>query len=267
MQKIINAHCHIYPEAIAERAVQGIGSFYGIRLDLNGTTEDLIKDGERFGVVHYLVHSVATKPTQVHTINEFIDSEVKSHDGLFTGFGTLHPDSETLEQDLEHLIKLGLKGVKIHPDCQGYALDEDKALRLGKLVSDAGLPLLTHCGDYRFQRSNPAQFKVFLDSLPDLQVIGAHLGGWSMWDEVSELIAGKYNIYVDCCSCFRFMDADKAVKLIRQFGADKVLWGTDYPAWDHESELKLWDKLELTSEERSKILYENAAKLLHVEGD
>lgn len=265
MRRIINAHCHIYPEVIAERAVQGIGDFYGIKLDLNGTTEDLIRDGSGSGVVHYLVHSVATKPYQVRTINSFIASEVEDHPGLFTGFGTLHPDSEDLKGDLKHIISLGLKGVKIHPDCQGFSLDEDKAIRLGQLVSDAGLPLLTHCGDFRFSRSNPDQFKVFLDKLPDLKVIGAHLGGWSVWDEVSQKIAGKYDIYVDCCSCLRFMEPGKAVALIRKFGVDKVLWGTDYPAWGHAEELKLFDGLELTDEEREKILYTNAAKLLNIE--
>ena len=266
MRRIINAHCHIYPEAIAERAVQGIGGFYGIELDLNGTTDDLIKDGSKIGVVHYLVHSVATKPSQVRTINSFIASEVQSHPGLFTGFGTLHPDSDDLEGDLEHLLSLGLKGVKIHPDCQGYSLDEKKAVRLGKLISDSGLPVLTHCGDYRFSRSNPDQLMYFLDSLPDLKVIGAHLGGWSVWDEVSEKIAGRYNIYVDCCSCFRFMEPEQAVALIRKFGADKVFWGTDYPAWGHEDEIELFEKLELTEAEREMILFKNAAEFLHIEG-
>ncbi|MBR3533685.1 MAG: amidohydrolase family protein [Clostridiales bacterium] len=266
MQKIINAHCHIYPEVIAQRAVQGISDFYGIEIGLNGQTDDLIKDGSEFGVVHYLVHSVATKPAQVRSINEFIASEVRDHPGLFTGFGTLHPDSETLEDDFRHLVDLGLKGVKIHPDFQLFSLTEERALRLGQIVREAGLPVLTHCGDFRYKLSNPGQLKVFLENLPGLTVIGAHLGGWSVWNEVEEKIAGRYDMYVDCSSCFRFMDKGDAVRLIRKFGADKVLWGTDYPAWDHRSEIELFDKLDLTEEEREKILYANAAKLLGVEG-
>ena len=266
MLKKINAHCHIYPEAIAERAVQGISDFYGIKIELNGQTDDLIKDGSKVGVVHYLVHSVATKPAQVRTINEFIASEVKKHPGVFTGFGTLHPDSETLEYDLKHLLDLGLKGVKIHPDFQFFSLEEDRAIRMGELIREAGLPVLTHCGDFRYKLSNPDQLKVFLEKLPGLTVIGAHLGGWSVWSEVEEKIAGKYDMFVDCCSCFKFMEKDDAVRLIRKFGADKVLWGTDYPTWDHESEMKMFDNLGLTEEEREKILYANAAKLLGVEG-
>lgn len=266
MQKKINAHCHIYPEAIAERAVKGISDFYGIKIDLNGQTDDLIEDGSKVGVVHYLVHSVATKPQQVRTINEFIASEVNAHPDIFTGFGTLHPDSEDLESDLKHLLGLGLKGVKIHPDFQFFSLSEDRAIRLGELVRDSGLPILTHCGDFRYKLSNPDQLAVFLDKLPGLTVIGAHLGGWSVWNEVEQKIAGKYDLYVDCSSCFKFMEKEDAVRLIRKFGADKVLWGTDYPTWDHVSEVELFDKLDLTGEERENILYNNAAKLLGVKG-
>lgn len=266
MQKKINAHCHIYPEAIAQRAVKGISDFYGIKIDLNGQTDDLIEDGSKVGVVHYLVHSVATKPQQVRTINEFIASEVNAHPDIFTGFGTLHPDSEDLEGDLKHLLGLGLKGVKIHPDFQFFSLSEDRAIRLGELVRDAGLPILTHCGDFRYKLSNPDQLAVFLDKLPGLTVIGAHLGGWSVWNEVEQKIAGKYDLYVDCSSCFKFMEKEDSVRLIRKFGADKVLWGTDYPTWDHVSELELFDQLGLTEEERENILYNNAAKLLGVKG-
>ncbi len=108
MQKVINAHCHIYPEKIASRAVQGIKDFYDLDMSLNGKPDDLIRDGNQVGVVHYLVHSVATTPKQVKSINEFIAYEVKEHNGLFTGFGTLHPDSDDIKGDVDYLLDLGL---------------------------------------------------------------------------------------------------------------------------------------------------------------
>ena len=60
MQKIINTHCHIYPNKIASKAVESIGQFYDLPMALDGTVEGLVKDGEKIGTVHYLVHSVAT---------------------------------------------------------------------------------------------------------------------------------------------------------------------------------------------------------------
>ena len=97
MQKVINSHCHIYPDKIAAKAVKGIRDF--------------------------------------QSINEFISFEVKSHPGLFTGFGTLHPDSEDIEGDLDYIIELGLKGVKVHPDFQQFALNEEKAFKMGEAIN------------------------------------------------------------------------------------------------------------------------------------
>ena len=264
MEKIINAHCHIYPEKIASRAVEGIRSFYKIDRGLSGTTAGLVEDGKNFGVVHYLVHSVATKPEQVRSINEFIASEMKEHPDLFTGYGTLHPDSADLEGDFIHLKNLGLKGVKIHPDFQSFSLEEEKAVKLGRLVRDGGLPLLTHCGDRRYRFSNPDQLISFLKAVPGLCVIGAHLGGWGVWDEAYRKLAGKYDILVDCCSSLYYLEPDEAVKIIRAFGTDRVLWGTDYPMWTHAEEMERFNRLDLEPKERASILYGNAAKLLGI---
>ena len=106
MQKVINAHCHIYPEKIASKAVKGIRDFYDLDMSLNGKVDNLIEDGNKVGVVHYLVHSVATTPKQVRSINEFISNVVKERPDLFTGFGTLHPDSDDIEGDYFGIIDM-----------------------------------------------------------------------------------------------------------------------------------------------------------------
>lgn len=265
MQKVINSHCHIYPEKIASKAVEGIKNFYDLNMSLNGRTDDLIKDGSKVGVVHYLVHSVATTPKQVKSINEFISYEVKSHNGLFTGFGTLHPDSDDIEGDFNYLCDLGLKGVKLHPDFQLFALNEKKAFDLGEVIAAGDVPLLIHCGDFRYNYSNPEQLIPFLDKFPDLTVIGAHFAGWSMWEDATRQLSGRENLYVDLSSSLYALSAETANELIHAYGTDKVLWGTDYPMWDSVSEMEYFKKIDLTDEERSMILYENAAKLLKLE--
>ena len=262
MEKIINAHCHIYPEKIASKAVIGIRDFYDLDMSLDGTVNDLIKDGNKVGATHYLIHSVATTPKQVKSINEFISSEVKKHPDLFTGFGTLHPESNDIEGDFEYLLDLGLKGVKLHPDFQKFSLNSDEAFKIGEIVSKKDVPMLIHCGDFRYNYSNPEQLKPFLEEFPNLTVIGAHFAGWSVWKKATEELAGTPNLYVDLSSSLYALPSDVAVDLIQSYGADKVLWGTDYPMWDSVSEMEYFNKLDLSSDERSKILYENAHKLL-----
>ena len=41
MKKLIDAHTHIFPDAIAQRAADNIGTYYGIPMYGNGTAEML----------------------------------------------------------------------------------------------------------------------------------------------------------------------------------------------------------------------------------
>ncbi|MGN0177244.1 MAG: amidohydrolase family protein [Methanobrevibacter sp.] len=262
MQKIINAHCHIYPDKIASKAVDGIKNFYDLNMSLDGTVNGLIEDGNTVGVNHYLIHSVATTPKQVKSINEFIAESVNTNPEIFTGFGTLHPDSEDMQGDFDHLIELGLKGVKIHPDFQQFAMNEDRAFKMGEIINEGNVPLLVHCGDFRYNYSNPEQIKAFLDKFPNLTFIGAHFAGWSVWEDATEKLAGIPNLYVDLSSSLYDLTPETAVDLIHAYGSDKVLWGTDYPMWDSPSEMEYFNKLNLSEKEKSQILYDNAAKIL-----
>ena len=58
MPPIIDAHCHIYPDKIAERASQSIGKFYGIPMNLDGRVDTLLREEKKAGITHFLVHSV-----------------------------------------------------------------------------------------------------------------------------------------------------------------------------------------------------------------
>ncbi|MBQ8943298.1 MAG: amidohydrolase, partial [Clostridia bacterium] len=86
--KVFDSHCHIYPEKISRRAVDGIDAFYGVIAHGKGTVNDLIERGVSAGVDRFLVHSVATNEHQVRVINEFIAAEVAGHPDRLTGFGT-----------------------------------------------------------------------------------------------------------------------------------------------------------------------------------
>ena len=95
-----------------------------------------------------------------------------------------------------------------------------------------------------------------------MTVIGAHFAGWSMWEDATRQLAGRKNLYVDLSSSLYALSPETANELIHAYGTDKVLWGTDYPMWESESEMEYFNKIDLTDEERSMILYENAFNLL-----
>ena len=194
---VVDAHCHIYPEAIAQRAVAGTDGFYGLNSVYKGTVTELLEKGSNAGVDRFIVQSVATSPKQVKSINEFISREVKAYPDKLTGLGTLHPDSSDIKSDIEHLTELGLKGVKLHPDIQAFKIDDYRCLKIYELCEQMNLPILMHTGDSRYDYSNPNRMLPILEIYTNLTVIGAHLGGWSVWDDAAEKLAHHKNIYVD----------------------------------------------------------------------
>ena len=262
--KIVDAHCHIYPEKIAEKAVAGTDAFYSTGAACKGTVADLIAEGAKAGIDHFLVHSVATTPAQVRSINEFIARAVDSSGGSMTGFGALHPDSSDIKGDIEHLTALGLKGVKLHPDIQQFAIDEDRCQEIYRICENK-LPILMHTGDYRYDYSNPNRLLPVLQSYPGLTVIGAHFGGWSVYEEACDKLAGIPNLYVDCSSSMYYLSDEQTKQIIRRYGAGRVLFGSDFPMWSPSAEIRKLMALGLDEWEIECILYKNAQKLLELE--
>ena len=258
---VIDSHCHIYPEKIASKAVAGTDKFYDTTAACLGTPADLLTVNAQAGVDHSIVQSVATTPKQVQSINEFIADTVAHANGRLTGLGTLHPNSENLREDVEHLIALGLKGVRIHPDIQNFKVDDYRCLKIYELCEEFGLPILMHTGDKRYDNSNPNRLIPILEIYDHLTIIGAQFGGWSIWEEASHVLCDIPNLYVDCSSSMPWISDEKTVEIIRRYGADRVLFGTDYPMWSPVKELDRFMTLPLSDDEKRMILSENVKKV------
>lgn len=259
--KIIDAHCHIYPQKIAAKAVAAIGNFYDIKMSEDGTAASLIRAGESIGVEKYVVHSTATTVHQVRSINEYIYGEMQSHPE-FIGFMTLHNEmtDEAIEEEVELALSRGMKGVKLHPDFQKFNIDDAENIYR---VTAGKLPVLLHMGDKRYDFSSPERLRKMAEKYPEQTFIGAHFGGYSVWDKV-ECLKDLPNVYFDTSSSLWFLDKAKATDLIHRFGHERYFFGTDFPMWRHDEELKRFLALDLTEEEREDILYNNVAKLLGV---
>ena len=260
--EIIDFHAHIYPDKIAEKASRATGDFYGITPAYSGTSEELLASGKAAGISRFVLLPVATKPDQVRHINEFIADEVSKHNEFY-GFGTLHPDCKNILEETEHIISLGLKGIKLHPDTQQFNTDDKRLFEVFDYIQGR-IPLLVHCGDKRFDFSHPRRLKNVIDNFPHLQVIAAHLGGWSLFDEAFELLKDE-NCYLDISSTMMFLPPELVRHYIHGYGADRILFGTDFPLWNPEQEVESFKRLNLSSDEFERIAYKNALEILNVQ--
>ena len=263
--EIIDAHAHIYPQKIAEKATAAIGTFYDITMEMPaGTAERLIEKGRAAGVSGYLVHSVATKAAQVKSINDFIISETLKHKE-FIGFMTLHEDmtEEEIYNEIERCRQAGLKGIKLHPDFQKFYIDGESAGKFYRVLTmfNGVFPILFHTGDNRYEYSRPERLANVASKYKNLYFIGAHFGGYRCWDSV-DVYKGLDNVYFDTSSSLPFITSEYADKLIKMLGSERFFFGDDFPMWDVKNELERFSKLKLTDREREGILSGNIKKLL-----
>ena len=181
----------------------------------------------------------------------------------FIGFGSLHPEYEDIEGEIDRMLAMNLKGIKLHPDFQKFNIDDEAAYPIYE-AAQGRLPILFHTGDDRYEFSKPVRLYRVLEKFPKLIAIGAHLGGYRCWDEVGVYL-GHPRLYIDTSSALMFLSPERAAEIIRQHGTDKVFFGTDSPMWRHKDELERFNRLPLTPEERQKILSGNALKFFNLD--
>ncbi|MBE5039376.1 amidohydrolase family protein [Ructibacterium gallinarum] len=259
---IIDAHAHIFPHKISKAATQGISDFYQIPIPYDGTLETLLQLGKEAGVSKFIVHSVATVPEQVPSINRFLEESITQYPDTLIGFMAMHPDYSDIEDEILRASHKGLKGIKLHPDFQQFRIDDPKAFPIYEAAGDR-FPILIHMGDYRYSYSKPAQLAKILKLFPKLRVIAAHFGGWSEWDDAAKYLK-NFRLWVDTSSSSHWLPPEQLMKLILCYGTDSILFGTDYPMWNHKDELAVLRKLPLTPDQLDKILYKNAKALLNL---
>lgn len=261
--KIIDTHAHVYPDKIAEKAVRAIGDFYNIHMAKGGNVEGLLTSGAKIGVSRYVIHSLATTLHQVESINNFILTTAHAN-SAFIPFATLHPDMEEgdMQKEIERVISLGAKGLKLHPDFQKFYADDENVYKIYRTCKGK-LPILFHAGDNRYDFSSPKRIARVAKLFPDLTVISAHFGGYHRWDEVG-VYDGLQNVYYDTCSTMFMLSPDRATEIMRKLGVDRFFFSSDYPMWDHEEELENLMRLDLNEEEREMVLYKNAERVLGI---
>ena len=260
--RIIDFHTHIFPEAIAQKATDNVGNYYGIAMEGNGRAEQLYGCLKNGPVTDAVVFSSATKAEQVPHINDFIAENVKKYP-RFIGFGTLHKDFEDAENEIKRIMALGLRGIKLHPDFQEFSIDDPKMYEIYALL-EGKLPVLFHVGDRNTDYSKPKKISKLLEDFPKLVVIAAHMGGYSEWENAKEELYGK-DVYVDTSSCFDVGVSQEMMReLVHAHRTDRVLFASDYPHVLPQTDYQKLCACGFSEDVLTKLLWENGADLLNL---
>ena len=260
--KLFDIHTHIYPAAIAAKAAASIREFYNLDThEMDGTADTLLAKGTQASIDRFLILPVAMRPDRTRHINDFILEQLALQP-RFLGFGTIHAGMENIVDEVEYVISKGLRGLKMHPDSQQFAIDDPRLFPAYEAVSGK-IPVMLHMGDKRYDFSHPARLKKVLRLFPRLQVIATHFGGYSMYETAYELLHDEDCVF-DVSSSLMFMESGVAEKYIRNYGVERMAFGTDYPLWDPVVETKRFQQLKLTDDEFDQISHKTAERILNI---
>ena len=247
---------------------------------LRYTMDELLNTMRRCGITRGLLLSPPLKGDGVLS-NEKIIALCRESYGLLSPVLTVEPASKEVKAAIK-LAEQNRKDVKAFKIRLGYinASAESPMFRgLYDYAESEDLPVLFHTGDTAFSTGNLARsHPLTLDKLANkrerLTMILCHFGNpW--FEDVAELIYKHPNVYADISGLITRNDAyaDKFVEwLARKIseaiyyagGAEKVIFGTDYPVTTHSETLALVSRLEVKESDKEKILSRNAERVFRL---
>jgi uncharacterized protein len=248
--RIIDCHTHVFPDAIAPAAIASLEAEGDVSAVYDGTVTGLLATMDRAGVAASVIQPVATKPSQVCSINDWAASVAGER---IIGFGAMHPDLDDPATEIARMHALGLQGIQDAlrvPVCSHPTIRvSTRSGRRPRQHSDDRL-LPRRC---RHRRPDGAwdarkRSRRLLDRWPGLTVVLAHLGGFQQWEGVASLIAGR-DVWLDTSYTLGHLPDEEFVEIVRAHGTDRVLFGSDGPWTDPGVEISRLRNLELTSAE------------------
>ena len=281
---IIDIHAHTFPDKIAAATLDKLKHLSHTIPFTDGTAAGLAASMARAGVDRSVVMPVATSPRQVPHVNDASArmNELGAQTGVLS-FGCMHPDFDGWKEELARVRDLGLKGIKLHPQYQDTDFDDPRYLRILDRCGELGLVVLTHAGlDIGMPGKDncaPEMVARVLEQVGPVKLVLAHMGGWRQWDRVEALLPGT-GVYLDTSFSLGeitplddghyrpgdlpLLDEAAFLRMVRRFGPDRILFGTDSPWDDQETALARLRALPLEKSELDAILGGNARKLLEL---
>lgn len=239
------------------------------------TTDELIASMDKARVDISVITNIGwtTHELCVET-NDYILESVARYPQRLVGFCAVQPNSyEAAIAEIERCAKGGIKGVgEMRPDMQLFDFRDEEVMEpLVRVISKHKLILLTHASEpvgheYPGKGSiTPDVLYPLITKFPDLTMVCAHWGGglpfYALMPEVKKAMK---NVFFDT-GASPFLYAPQVYsQVIQLVGADKILFGSDYPLLAQAKLLGEINSLDLAEEAKSLILSGNAQRLLGI---
>jgi len=285
---IIDFHTHVFPPRIEEnrqRYVQNDACFaelYSSPKARLATADELIHSMDRDGVDVSVILSGgwATQELCVE-INDYILESIARYPKRLIGFcgtplGTSLQSIEVVVSEIERCVKGGIRGVgELRLDSQSLRGPEPEALKpIVDIIREHSLVLLAHASEpvghlYPGKGgATPDILYSLITCFPEIKLVCAHWGGGlPFYALMPEVKAAMNNVYFDTAASPFLYTPQVYRQVVELVGAERVLFGSDYPLLAQSKLLSEIRSLDLPEETKSLILSGNAQRLLGIKAE
>jgi hypothetical protein len=273
----IDVHTHLAtPEAIGETAE--MGAYF--KTALTGIPiEETVELYRSLGLMAVVFGIDKTSRGQAYPGNDYVAHLAGQFPETLIGFASVDPWAGTraVDEARRAVVDLGLRGVKFMPIGQAFYPDDRRFYPLWEEISHLRVPTIFHVGHtgsgagtpggggllLEYARPIPHLDRVAAD-FPDLTIVAAH-PGWPWHDELLSLMLHKPNVWMDLSGWSPKYLPPTVVQYANSLLQDRVLFGTDYPLISPERWLRDFEAVDFKESVRTKILLDNARRLLAID--
>lgn len=194
----------------------------------------------------------------------------------FIGFASVDPLRKGAARELESAVKrMELRGLKLDPSLQNFQPGDRRVFPVYEAAAALGIPLVIHTGmSWAFEApvelGHPLLLEPAIRRWPTLSFVLAHFGWPWVWEATA--LALKYpNVYLDTACLyydspkefFQFVFSKQIpTTVIERSLRNKIVFGSNYPRVEIKNMVHALKSLALTEGCLTKLLRENAERLL-----
>lgn len=199
------------------------------------------------------------KPTNVNPPNKVIEDALKKYPDRFFGFYCVNPNKgKIVLNEFENAIRSGFSGLKLSPMNHQFSLTSTVVKELAKLCGELNVPFYTHV--LFSPAANSKKIYLLAKEFPETNFIIGHMGFGPSDVEAFEYAKEMKNLYLET-STANVLALSEAIKIA---GAEKLIFGSEYPLSHPDVEMKKLELLKLSDKDLESITSKNIINLLHI---
>lgn len=183
---------------------------------------------------------------------------VVSHFKRIKTLATLHPRLENIEEEAGRMLDAGVRGFKFCSFSQRFDIDSDETEKMFAAIKRAGIQrnigvtiafdtfnrANVHFGAKTQHLTTPEKLNRVVERHRDINFLAAHMGGLAAdFNEIRNCLEPAPNLFLDTSNAAHVLEPGEFIQLLQLHGSSHILFGTDWPFFDHAVEIKLIDSL------------------------